>query len=432
LRQPGNALGMSLLSGLLNTSPDVRKRFIENEIDGSVFKDGLSRYFNGDFKNLSNSMREQIIQPVLSKAYRFEESPMLELFSSPNSRLIPSRIINERKVLIVNTRMSRFGSEMSDFIGSLIVNAIMREITRQGEGRADKRAPVLLVIDEFQTFTGVPWQELVAQLRKYGGRTILGTQSLASLKVDAPELVGVIMSGVYSVFGFMMSGEDARYMSENEFSEKDGGPTAATLAGLEPFRAYARTVRRDGRLTRPYYFVVSPPAEVNDYQLEKVLDARKLYSTPREVARKETFASVAYLDQYGATIMSGGVGGASSRQQRVSIQPMPDVANTLLSNDTIERESAGAQTPLWVQVDNFGDPGNADAAFEDDVNSMLQEDLGIDVDDTGEDEEGHLVAGALRDDPILTNYMKDSETSKTLSKESEELEKLFDDLGEEA
>lgn len=425
LRQPGKALGMSLLSGLLNTSPDVRKRFIENELDGSEYKDGASRYFNGDFKNLSQSMREQIIQPVLSKAYRFEESPMLELFSSPSSKLIPSKIINERKILVVNTRMSRFGSEMSDFIGSLIVNAIMREITRQGEGKADKRAPVLLVIDEFQTFTGVPWQELVAQLRKYGGRTILGTQSLASLKVDDPELVGVIMSGVYSVFGFMMSGEDARYMSENELSERDGGPTASTLAGLEPFRAYARTVRADGRLTRPYYFVVAPPAQVNENQLQRVLEARRVYSTPREVARKETFASMAYLDQYGALLMSGGVGGgAMPKQPRVPIQPMPEVAKSVMSDGKIEREAIGSQKPLWVQVGNIGDPENADAAFDESFG--LQEDLGVDINDTGDDGEGHLIAGALRDAPIIPDSVIDEDES--VSEEAAKLESLFEDL----
>ena len=306
MRPQDKALGLSLLAGLLNATHDSRKRFMDVELEGSEYKSYVSKYFNGDFKNLSNTLREQIIQPVLSKGYRFEESPMLEYFSSPSSKLKPAEILTDRKILIVNTRMSRYGSELSDFVGSLIVNVLMREITRQGEANKDRRSPVLLAIDEFQTFTKVPWQELVAQLRKYGGRTILGTQSLASLRVDDPTLVGIIMSGVRSVFGFLMNGEDAKYMSENELNEKDGGPSMSTLTSLEPFRCYARTVRPDGRLTRPYYFVAAPPAEIVPGQEEKVLEARKAYCIDRDTAKKEAVEGLMYLDRYCANILSGG------------------------------------------------------------------------------------------------------------------------------
>ena len=161
----------------------------------------LLRYFVNDFDQYKDYLREQVILPVLSKSYRFEESPMLEFFSAPRSVLNPKDIIENKKILLVNTRMSDLGSDQSDFIGSFIISVILREISRQGENDPSKRIPVHLLIDEFQTYSGVPWQELLAQLRKWGGRTVLGTQSFASMMTeDSRDLPGIIMSGVYSIF----------------------------------------------------------------------------------------------------------------------------------------------------------------------------------------------------------------------------------------
>ena len=51
----------------------------------------------------------------------------------------PKDIIQNRKILLVNTRMSELGSEMSDFLGSFIISLILKEISRQGEHEAGKR-----------------------------------------------------------------------------------------------------------------------------------------------------------------------------------------------------------------------------------------------------------------------------------------------------
>jgi hypothetical protein len=357
-RPKGEALGLSVMASFLNASHDIRRRFIEAELDGSKYYAPVTRYFYNDYKSMSPNLREQVISPVLSKAYRFEENPLLGLFSSLTSKLDPGDIVRNRKILIVNTRMSKFGSEMSDFVGSLIINVLMREIARQGDVSPDNRAPVMMVVDEFQTYTGVDWQELVAQLRKWGGRAALGTQSLASLRDDTRDLVGVIMSGVYSVFTFMMNGEDAKYLSENEMSSKEGGPTAATLTNLEPFRSYARIVRADGRVTRPFYFAVAPPKKVNFAQRDAVFNARSKYSLPRDIAEAKALEKISYLDQYGGSLLSAGVGG-SSTQRSVSpseskgIQALKRASNILRGEDGDgASEHSNAAPKLWNSLND--------------------------------------------------------------------------------
>ncbi|TFH33149.1 MAG: DUF87 domain-containing protein, partial [Anaerolineales bacterium] len=132
LRPQDECLGLSQLAALLNADPDVRRQFIANELDGSPDQKMLARYFLDDYDSLSKQFREQIIQPVLSKAYRFEEEPMLPLFSCPESMLDVGQIIRDRNVLLINTGMNKYGSEISDFVGSLLVNVVLMDLVRQG------------------------------------------------------------------------------------------------------------------------------------------------------------------------------------------------------------------------------------------------------------------------------------------------------------
>ena len=276
--------GLSMLGPFLTTSDKNRANYI-NEIEDEHYRKMLTRYFSLDFKNYNANMREQIIMPVLSKSYRFEESPALEFFSPAETKFDPGDIIRNKKILLVNTRMSKFGSELSNFLGSLIINVILREISRQGETDNSDRVPVLLIIDEFQTFTGVPWQELLAQLRKWGGRTVLGTQSFASMiSEDSKQLPEIIMSGVYSIVTFTVNGEDAEYLSKNEFSAKYGGPSQNTLISLAPHTCYARFLREDNVLSRPFFFNSTKPFEIDEEVQKAVFANRAKYSLSKAEA----------------------------------------------------------------------------------------------------------------------------------------------------
>jgi len=313
-RMPEDLLGLSILAAVLNVNHETRKRFIENELQDSPHHAQLSRWFYQYYKSLSPYTRETIIQSVMYKAHRFEEKPLLHLFSAPRSALDLRDILEGRKLLIVNTRMSRQGPELSSFVGSLITNMLLREIARQGDAQEADRIPVLLVIDEFQTFTGVPWQELLAQMRKYGGRVVIGTQSLASLRQDGNgKLPGIITSGVHSLFAFLMNGEDADYLTKYEFGRDRGGPGAETLTNLEPYRAYARIVREDGTMAAPFYFETAPPPEFDAGLAEEVRILRARYSVPYETAEREAREQLTYLERYAGTHMSDGAGSMRAR-----------------------------------------------------------------------------------------------------------------------
>ena len=361
---PQNAAadGLSLLGVFLNSGPEGRKQYLK-EITDERIRTTLERYFNADFNSYGSYMREQIIMPVLSKSYRFEESPMLEFFSAPHSVLNPTDIIRNKKILLVNTRMSRFGSELSNFIGSFVINIILKEISRQGEDASNNRNPVLLIIDEFQTYSGVPWQELLAQLRKWGGRTVLGTQSFASMiSEDTKELPGIIMSGVYSLLAFAVNGEDADYLSKNELSAKFGGPSMDTLISLDPYTCYARFMREDGKLSRPFFFKTATPVTTDESRFKEVMGRRANYAIPKNTAAENALGYLERVNVY--KFASPGSDPAPKGNGGNGNPPLPNTDTELeyKTNPAVQDEypdnTENPASPHYVE--NVGEAGGTD------------------------------------------------------------------------
>ena len=115
---------------------------------------------------------------------------------------------------------------------------------------------------------------------------------------DSRDLPGIIMPGVYSIFAFTVNGEDAEYLSRHELSEKFGGPSRDTLISLDPYTCYARIMRQDGKLSRPFFFrTASPVIPDPDIRLD-VLDMRDDYARKRDEAVAEALDYLVRIDKY--------------------------------------------------------------------------------------------------------------------------------------
>ena len=138
--------GLSTL-GMFLTSNERRRKAYLDKIPDPYYKASLLRFFDGEYKDLNENTRERIIMPILSKSYLFEESPMLEFFSS-RSWFDPSLIIKDKGILLVNTRMGEYDPDITNFFSSIMMNAVLKEISSQREDLLKVDNSVLLVIDD--------------------------------------------------------------------------------------------------------------------------------------------------------------------------------------------------------------------------------------------------------------------------------------------
>ena len=140
-----DADGLSILGMFLTSNDKSRKAYL-NEIQDPYYKASLLRYFD-NYRDYNPKMIEQIIMPILSKSYLFEESPMLEFFSS-RSWFDPSIIIRDKGILLVNTRMGDYDPDITNFFSSIILKAILKQISCHSEDLLKADDSVLLIIDD--------------------------------------------------------------------------------------------------------------------------------------------------------------------------------------------------------------------------------------------------------------------------------------------
>lgn len=280
-------LGPSALSFLLNAKKEVRNEFLNAEVRGTPAADEVMQYFMGEFDILQPNLLQQIIQPVTSKAHRFEEEPAKWLFSPPQSTLSLHDIISQRKILILSTHQLSLGDDLAGFIGAFVVNSALRALGAQEMLPFAERVPLYLISDECQSIPAVRWDLLIQQMQKLGGVPGLGTQSLSTMRKFDPRLPSTIFSGVQTVFSFQVNSEDAIELSEGELMRTAGGPGKESLITLKPYHAWVRTINEEKTPLQPFLVKLNDPIEPDPGIIEQVMSLRRNYSVPIDFAKNE-------------------------------------------------------------------------------------------------------------------------------------------------
>ncbi len=297
-RPPERQFTILALSTLLTCDPEWREAFLNREVPETVAPT-VHRYFKGQFNDSSNSFREQVLSPVLSKANAFERSPIiLRLIGQPRSTVRLFEAIQSRKIILVNTASGTLGSDLAGFLGSLFVNMMRLVIARQEQLPVGQRIRVSLIADEFQTMQGVNWGALLGELQKFGGSFILGTQALGNLLEDQTNraLVESIFAGARTTIALGTNGADAYYLTKHQLGAEQLRP--ASLMDLPRGVAYVKTLDPGGRPIPAYSVNINalPPA---DPEAERqVLARRSAYTVPAAEADRLYRLSLAMLDEY--------------------------------------------------------------------------------------------------------------------------------------
>ena len=120
---------------LLNMDGDSRLTFLQSVLpEDHIQRDLLLAYFEWEFGDLTKSMREQVIMPVLSKLRPFESNThLLAVFGQPESTINPMQAVREGKILLVRTGATFLSQEYSNFIGSLFLNMVERVVLSQAQ-----------------------------------------------------------------------------------------------------------------------------------------------------------------------------------------------------------------------------------------------------------------------------------------------------------
>lgn len=189
-------------------------------------------------------------QPIISRINRFLYAPhFYKMFSTPGGAFNISRVMEERKILLVNLASGAIGVDNATMLGSLFVSQIQQAAMARAAIRdRDARVPFYLFVDEFQNFTSSGFDVILSEAGKYNLCLTLAHQFISQLPDSQRD---AIFGNVGTMIMFGVGDKDAQSL-KNQIGDFE--PT--DLLNMQKFHALCRptTAARD-----TFLFKTQPP-----------------------------------------------------------------------------------------------------------------------------------------------------------------------------
>jgi len=277
LEYPGSTLlGVSRIL----TDKTYRKKVVDNVKDPSV-----KAYWVDEFAKYSENYAKDAVPGIQNKLGQFTSNPLIRnIIGQPHSSFDLRKMMDERKILIVNLSKGQLGEGNANLLGGMIITKIyLAAMSRADLTEAElKRLPnFYLYVDEFQSFANESFADILSEARKYKLALIMAHQYIEQMdeKVRA-----AVFGNVGTQIMFRVGATDA------EALEKEYAPvfTAEDMVNLGFTQIYLKLMI-DGVASHPFSAVTMPPIapQKNSLRNEVIASSRKLFGHTREAVEKE-------------------------------------------------------------------------------------------------------------------------------------------------
>ena len=189
--------------------------------------------------------RPNALGPVINKVGAFLSDPMLNRILTTSEKPISFRkVMDERKILIVNLAKGQIGEDASSLLGGFIVTMLTLAAFSRSDQPEHERVPFSMFVDEFQNMATDSFADAVSELRKMKVGLTLANQHLHQV----PESIRLaILGNVGTLIAFRVGGKDAPYLSREfypDVSQED-------LIGQANYHIYLKLMI-DGAPSKPF------------------------------------------------------------------------------------------------------------------------------------------------------------------------------------
>jgi hypothetical protein len=255
IERDGEETGAEEQYTLLDVIPMLQKpgfrRMVLDEVRDVVVLDWFHNYYDP----LRQSFRDEMISSIINKISKYAAAKVSRrLLGQSRATVRLSDDIRSGRVILVNTAVGIVGEEVSALVGATLVGLFQAALAEQIRLPSDARRRFWVVIDEFQTYLGIDYNTMLAELRKYGGSFALATQSLSYLDEVERALKPTVLTNSDHLFCFAMEAADAKHLSPYL-----DGIEPADLVSLSAYSCYARWTVQGQRLPAFSLQIAPPP-----------------------------------------------------------------------------------------------------------------------------------------------------------------------------
>lgn len=233
----------------------------------------IRRYWTDQIAQTSDFHKSEVLDYIVSKFGRFVTNKMIrniigQSYSAFNFR----KVMDEKKILLVNLSKGKIGEENASFLGLVLVPKILvAAMSRQDMPMSD-RVDFFLYVDEFQNFATPDFAQILSEARKYRLNLIVANQFIGQME---EEVKNAIFGNVGTKVAFRIGVTDANYMQHEyqpTFNEAD-------LINIDRFNAYVGTII-DGEPTPSFSLDTT-----KDLSKEKSLENPRVAELVKELSR---------------------------------------------------------------------------------------------------------------------------------------------------
>jgi len=251
-----------------------RKKVVEKITDPTV-----KSFWVEEFANYTDRYTAEATPAIQNKVGQFTSNPLIRnIVGQPKSSFDLRKMMDERKIIIINLSKGRVGEVNANLLGSMIVT----KIYLAAMSRADVPAATLnalprfyFYVDEFQSFANQTFADILSEARKYKLNLIIAHQYIEQMEEEVRDAV---FGNVGTTISFRVGPFDA------EVLETIYSPVflATDLVNLGFAQIYL-TLMINGVGSPPFSATTLPPFDPPPHSFveQTLANSRRVYGRPR-------------------------------------------------------------------------------------------------------------------------------------------------------
>lgn len=256
-----------------------REKVVANIKDASV-----KSFWVDEFGKYTEKFAAEATPAIQNKIGQFTANPLIRnIVGQPKSSFDIRKLMDERKIVIVNLSKGRIGETNAQLLGSMIVTKIYLAAMSRADANEEelKKLPnFYLFVDEFQSFANESFADILSEARKYKLNLTITHQYIEQMP---EEVRAAVFGNVGTLITFRVGATDAEYL------EKEFAPvfTAQDIVNLGFAQIYLNLMI-DGIGSQPFSAKTLPPIAKNSENFVKeIIEAsRKQFAKPRDEVEK--------------------------------------------------------------------------------------------------------------------------------------------------
>lgn len=244
----------------------------------------VKAFWVDEFANYTERFAAEALPAIQNKIGQFTGNPLIRnIIGQPHSSFDIRKIMDERKILIMNLSKGLVGETNANLLGSMLTTRIYLAAMSRADLPVDvmKKMPnFYFYVDEFQSFANATFANILSEARKYHLNLIIAHQYIAQMEEEVRDAV---FGNVGTTAAFRVGPFDAEVL-ETVFTPRF---LAADLVNLGFAQIYL-TLMIDGIGSQPFSAVTLPPIERPRVSCKDMVIAasRRNYTKPRQAVEE--------------------------------------------------------------------------------------------------------------------------------------------------